>query len=197
MIRCILMASTIVSFAACSTEPASQDRALVDEPVALEREHSLLRDGYMSVAPGDSIRFTVTPVRLSRLVRFLADAKVVEPDSAIDGMPIDPDVRLHAVASEGPCVEGTHFVCYHDYLLTVRTDWTEAYPRAFELGQVGEISDFRWMSREAEVYRLTMLASNWPSWVLEARQGHVLVRDSIVLAFNADSFWVESRTRLP
>jgi hypothetical protein len=152
----------------------------------------------MSEAPGDSIRFALRRVPTSRLVRFLADSRRVSPEPGVNGLlPAHPSVLLYSVASEGGCVDGTHNVCYHDYLLAVRADWTDAVPLAFELGQIGEVVDFRWVSESAGEYRVRMTLRNWPSSVIEAKQGHVLQEESVELAFTSDSLWLVSRTRKP
>lgn len=108
-------------------------------------------------------------------------------DSAMGYAPVM--VRLWSVEREGPCVPHTHFVCQHDYLLTVVTGDLGAVPGLYSLGRVGEITDMRWVSVE-EPSTLELTVSNYPprsrtsavDWQLQSR----VVR----LGVSEDSVWI-------
>ena len=183
---------------ACGRAPEPTPQVVTQTVGARDSADSLLQLGYMSDAPGDSIRFGLRRVPTSRLVRFLADSRRISPEPGVNGfLPADPTVFLYSVASEGGCVNDTHYVCYHDYLIAVRADWTDAVPLAYELGQIGEVVDFKWVADSAGEYRVRMTLRNWPSSVIEAKQGHVLQEESVEVAFTSDSLWLVSRTRKP
>jgi hypothetical protein len=98
-------------------------------------------------------------------------------------------VRLWSVAREGACVSETHFVCQHDYVLSVLTGDLGDTPGVYFLGRVGEVTDVRWVSENVP-WMLELTVSNYPpashtasvDWRLESR--------TVRLGLSYDSVWV-------
>jgi len=105
---------------------------------------TLLLGGQLSAQSG--VNLQAKPIRDSLLVSVLNSGELQNLDSV--GPDEDPQlaIRLYRMAREGSCVEETHWVCSYRYIMAV-SEYDELPNRAvFDLGEVGEIRNIRWLA---------------------------------------------------
>ena len=89
-----------------------------------------------------------TPVNDSLLVEVLNGGELQELNKLSPATRKDLALRLYSVGHSGSCVEQTEWVCTYHYVLAV-SEYGEIPTRtAYDLGEVGEIGNIRWLPRD-------------------------------------------------
>jgi hypothetical protein len=108
---------------------------------------------------------TIAPVRIRSplLVEILNHASVQDLNSESGERDQQLHLRLYSVPKEGDCIQDSHYVCSHHYYLAVSTYEEGLGEAAYDLGEVGEISDIQWSRPDDQLSaRLRITVSNYP-----------------------------------
>ena len=96
-----------------------------------------------------SLALGATPLKDTLLVEILNDATMQDLNKLSPGVTKDLALRLYAIGHSGTCVEETEWICSYHYVLAV-SEFGELRERnAYDLGEVGEIANIRWMPHDS------------------------------------------------
>jgi hypothetical protein len=120
----------------------------------------------------DAQQPSLRPIRLrdTLLARVLVEGEEVRlPSYGKRSPPIL--LRLWRVGREGSCVKGTEALCSYQYYVAAGDYGEEAPIALYSLGEVGELTSFKWLPRPAgEAIALGVTAVNWPTTALKAER---------------------------
>ena len=96
-----------------------------------------------------SLQLTAVPLKDTLLVEVLNDAEMQDLNKLSPTVRKDLSLRLYAVGHSGTCVEETEWVCSYRYVLAV-SEFGEVRERtAYDLGEVGEIANIKWLPSDS------------------------------------------------
>lgn len=106
-------------------------------------------------------------------------------------------VRLHSLAFEGDCVDGTHYVCYRDYYLTVQQREEGGASALFYLGRFGELAKIEPIpTSSAFEAEFAVNVANYPNYV---SKGRLIRRARLIVRWHdgSDAFASFEKTVVP
>ena len=111
----------------------------------------------------DSLSLHATRIGDSTLVEVLNWAEKQDLNKLPGGSHTDLALRLYAVGHSGTCVEETEWVCTYHYVLAVSEHGEEPAQAAFDLGEVGQIGNIRWLSSPDQFHAILRVGvRNYP-----------------------------------
>ena len=108
---------------------------------------ALLQSGYLWGQ--ESLQLRALPLKDTLLVEVLNDAEMQVLNKLSPSVRKDLSLRLYAVAHSGTCVEETEWVCSYRYVLAVSELGEVRERAAYDLGEVGEIANIKWLPSDS------------------------------------------------